>query len=226
MHCRKCDCFFPDSEKLCPVCKNDKAEGKFSNYTSLALGGFVFFLFGCFFNPGISFLIVLFILIPCILLTNKEYREASKNNGFYFTEKTLKFKKKNNPTPTTIHSSLKRPFITPTSDSADIIHKSALDEFKDNLSIVWTDADSDDSVLIEFSYRGFNDELSRRSIILNEVSVNQYSEIYFTGYCLESSGERTFKLSRVTSKVKFNGKNYGKDDFIDDVLFLDSSEFS
>lgn len=226
MHCRKCDCFFPDSEKICPVCKNDKAESKLSNYTSLALGLFVLFLFGCYFNPAISFFVVLFISVPCVLLTNKEYNQANKNNGFFFTEKTLKFKKKNNSSPAIKTPHFTKSTVMPNAGMPKTSQSNTLDNFKDNLSIVWTDADSDYSILIEFSYSGFSDGMSRRNIIVTEVSVNQYFELYFIGYCLDKSDERTFKVNRITSQITFNGKKYSKEKFVDDILFLDSSEFS
>lgn len=226
MHCRKCDCFFPNSERICPVCKNDKAESKLGNYTSLALGLFVIFLIGCYFNPGVSLVFMLFISVPCILLTNNEYRQASKNNGFLFTAKTLKFKEKNK-----LNDSVKKIFLTrdAATSTAEIPSDSQIDtlrDFNSNLTTVWTDADSDCSILIEFSYSGFGGGTSWRNIIVTEASINMYSELYFIGYCLDKSAERTFKVERINSEIKFNGKKYSKEKFIDDVLFLDSSEFS
>ncbi|BET96474.1 hypothetical protein [Xenorhabdus taiwanensis] len=96
--------------------------------------------------------------------------------------------------------------------------ESLLDEFKDNLSIVWADA----PILIEFNYSSSGD---KRMVSLEEVSINSAGEPYLLGYCMDADGDRTFKAQRITSNIQYNGKQYSKRKFFDDVLGLNSERF-
>ncbi|OTA14447.1 hypothetical protein Xbed_03682 [Xenorhabdus beddingii] len=94
--------------------------------------------------------------------------------------------------------------------------ESPLDEFKDNLSIVWADA----PILIEFNYSSSG----KRMLSLEEVSINSVGEPYFFGYCMEANGDRTFKVERIASKIQYNGETYSKKEFFNDILQLNSGK--
>ncbi|MNL57116.1 hypothetical protein D3C87_1806540 [compost metagenome] len=70
---------------------------------------------------------------------------------------------------------------------------SYFDEFESDQSVIWTDADHDEPVFIEFSYRDRDGVRSRRDISLLAVSVCG-GELYFTGHCFDRGGREPSKL--------------------------------
>lgn len=83
---------------------------------------------------------------------------------------------------------------------------------------IWSEAPLE----ISFSYEDFNGDKSRRTILLNEVLSNKFGDYYFKGYCLDRDDTRQFKLDRVKSKILYENHRYSLDDFIYDVLDIDT----
>lgn len=92
-----------------------------------------------------------------------------------------------------------------------------LDDFKDNLSIIW----AGNPYEIEFSYRNGNGDRSRRKLTLEEISVSKDFTPYFIGKCHTNDDVRCFRMDRITSKIKYKSKLYDVVEFIDVVMDLD-----
>ncbi|MBL5864320.1 hypothetical protein JBO49_27315 [Serratia fonticola] len=232
MHCRKCECYFPNTESLCPVCNSDKFNSKAGVYTSIIFGTIAIFFLLCLLNPAIGLIVTIVILVSAISITNKNYSKAHSNGGYFFTEKTLKIKKK---------------MEAKTSDTAYLSHNAATDgayhipgydnrkdvrysfnddvdgyddsisDFKDSLGIVW----AEDPIDIEFSYIDSSGNRTRRCILLHEVLINKNANPYFYGLCLDAGDFRLFKVDRITSKIKHKSVRYDTSGFFEDVLSLD-----
>lgn len=223
MHCHKCDNYFPAGDSVCSVCGGVHLETKAKNYRDVFLGIFLFFIAGCFLSPPFSFVISLVVVFLCYFSIRSDYKSAAENGGYYQTEKTLRYKIKHDLS-CGVKSVIDATKTTVISGRA-IDNGTYFDEFENDQSVIWTDADHDEPVFIEFSYRDRDGVRSRRDISLLAVSVCG-GELYFTGHCFDRGAERTFKVNRITSKILFNDAKYGKNEFIDDVLYLDASDFS
>lgn len=92
-----------------------------------------------------------------------------------------------------------------------------LDDFKDNLSIIWTGTPYE----IEFTYRNGSGDRSRRKITLEEISVSSGFTPYFIGLCHINNDVRCFRMDRITSKIKYKSKLYDVVEFVDVVMDLD-----
>ncbi|MGO3397320.1 MAG: hypothetical protein ACTINL_12560 [Serratia proteamaculans] len=226
LNCNECGSYFPINEAACPVCRHGDFNTRTVRYVMVFAVFFILFLLGCFFSPLISFILCFSVFVLSVIATDIEYGKAVKNNGYYQTEKTEKYKKK-------LASSLEKGlFITskvkhqePNGGSviaSDKKHKN-FDSFNNELSVLW--GAGKEPASIEFSYIDSKGNRTRREVLLFEVSESKWSDIYFIGTCMESFEERTFKLERIASKITYEGKKYSKAEFIDDVLYLDSSDY-
>lgn len=236
MHCRKCDCFFPNTEKLCPVCNSDKFNSKAGLFASFIFGSIAIFFLLCFLNPLIGLIVSTILLVSFILKTNRYYSKARSNGGYFFTEKTLKIKKKMEDKTNVIapfsHEdqavlATDDAYHIPENDSRNMGSSSfnddkddyndSISDFKDSLGIVWAEEPLD----IEFSYIDSSGSKTRRCILLQEVLINKNSIPYFYGLCLDIGDNRIFKVDRITSKIKYRSARYDISDFFEDVLALD-----
>lgn len=98
-------------------------------------------------------------------------------------------------------------------------------DFRDSLSIIWTDDQADELLTLQFTYLDFYRDKSKRLVDLSEASINNHNRLYLVGYCYEANEERMFKFSRISSSIECNGESYSKDDFLRDVLKVDPVKF-
>lgn len=91
--------------------------------------------------------------------------------------------------------------------------------FDQSLAIVWADT----PIEIEFTYRDAKNRRTRRKITLEEISVNNYFEPYFIGYCHNRNEIRHFKIRRISSRIKYAYKQYDVIEFMSDILKMDKN---
>ncbi|EAA7903287.1 hypothetical protein [Salmonella enterica] len=178
-----------------------------------------FFVVG-FFIPWLGGVLLLVGFPLAFFDSLRNFKKAKNNGGYYFTDKAIKKQKKLQEL-----ADAERIILVDDKSNHSYDSYGDIDDFFESLSIVWTDHDSDDVIDIEFSYKNSIDERSRRNIILDTVSINNKNEVYLRGFDMTAEDDRTFKLKRITSKILFDGRKYSKKEFLDDVLYLDSSEF-
>lgn len=233
MNCSKCDCYFPSTEKICPVCGGVKFNSKLLNYTSVIFGATIFFLLLCLLSPLIGFIVIPILLVIVLSDFNKNYSNALGNGGYFLTEKTLKFKEKINHKASGLtclpHEKIGSVKFTENinkTNGIDIFShlysgnendfNDSISDFKDSLGIVWTE----DPLDIEFSYIDSSGNRTRRCILLHEVLINKNSDPYFYGLCFDVGDNRLFKVDRITSKIKHKSSRYEVSEFFDEVLEL------
>ncbi|MEY0512917.1 hypothetical protein AB7315_05865 [Providencia manganoxydans] len=225
MHCSKCDCYYPKEKNIvCPACGNDKdSHTKSKHFMMIFLGFIILFSVIAFFDVALGLLVSLMVMGLYAFTVIKAYRKARRNNGYLYSKKAKNkmeaFKEsqsrrleRNGPKKIAFsYSSEESTSTTSFHDDNDF------NEFKDSLSIVW----AENAIPISFSYRDALANRTRRNILLEEVSLNSFDELYFMGFCNEQADSRYFKVDRITSKIEYNGKKYDVNDFLQTVLLID-----
>lgn len=233
--CTKCESIFPSATKACPACQS-KNTSSFMGQSFVYIAGLIVITLICVgINPTFGGVVAVLavIAIPFLYkdLRNK-FNEAQMRGGYLISPKGEKLKTKSvriknqNPQtttpPDTIHQNLySHPDFTEENDAGD-----DLQDFRDSLSIIWTDDQSEDLLSLQFSYVDFHRDRSKRLIDLSEVSINSNNKLYLTGYCYDADDDRTFKFSRISATIECNDRSYSKKDFLRKVLDIDPVKYN
>lgn len=100
-------------------------------------------------------------------------------------------------------------------DNPDAINPEKLAEFEESLTTIWAGT----TKTIEFTYeKPFGDRRSRRRVDVEELMYDSKSRLVIRGYCHEKGEERTFRESRIRTKIKCGSKRYDFDEWCVELL--------
>lgn len=107
------------------------------------------------------------------------------------------------------------------SPNPDVVNSSKLAEFEESLTTIWAGT----TKTIEFTYeKPFGDRRSRRRVDVEELMYDTKGRIVLRGYCHEKGEERTFRESRIRTKIKAGSKRYDFDEWCEELLGVDLYE--
>lgn len=226
VHCQKCDFYMPRSDGICPICSSgEHLRDKFSDLFAILFGGFlIFVIVGVFISWLGSVLISIYILYS-VYDTFASFKKAKCNNGYFFTEKTIKkadklnkninniimiAKVKNTVNDFTIKNkksdSPSQPVATP---------KSKLSQLRPG--IIWVDTKQNETIKIRLQHKE-GDRVLWRTFTLERVLIDEFYEPVLIGFDKRYSCERNIKYYNIRSVIYINGKECDKDSFVEVLL--------
>ncbi|WP_160309137.1 WYL domain-containing protein [Klebsiella aerogenes] len=161
----------------------------------------------------------------------RRFDEAKYMGGYLISDKGAKLKTKsvrakNNgvqPEKSSVETTATSYAGIELKDEASV--EDGFQDFRDSLSIIWTDDQADELLTLQFTYLDFYRDKSKRLIDLSEASISNHNRLYLVGYCYEANEERMFKFSRISSNIECNGEKYSKNDFLRNILRIDPAKF-
>ena len=107
--------------------------------------------------------------------------------------------------------------ITDTPDNHHDNQSASLNEWKDDLTIIWAGETNE----IEFTYESYSGKKSRRKVKPSEVSFDGRKELTIKGICSKSNEERHFKAHNLTTMIKVGSQRYDVHDWAEKYLNVD-----
>ncbi|EFR7922777.1 hypothetical protein H1Z67_000112 [Salmonella enterica] len=226
VHCQKCDFYMPRTDGMCPICgTREHLKDKFYDLFAILFGGFLIFIIVGVFISWLGSALISICIFYGVHHTFLSYKKAKANNGYYFTEKTIKKADKLNKNINNIIMTVKvnnavndfaiknknseipsKPVTTP---------KSKLSQLRPG--IIWVDTKKNETIKIRLQHKE-GDRTIWRNFILERVLIDEFYEPILIGFDRRYSCERNIKYYNIRSMIYINGKECDKDSFVEILL--------